>query len=649
MSSFPAFFEQIMLPDLPGVNETQDPQQPRDVFDFMQDADFTFSDIDLFGNNFIPDLDMILDPQVHIQDDGSGPDLIVDSVGSARLRVEAFQRSLWLWIPEKNQNAFSEEGRIPLRDTDMTTAISSSHRTPLDNLKIQGKLTNRARDDMFQLVVRTAGSRLLVSAFPAAEHLDTLIKIGIAKKTETDSWIHPYTLYNQDLRPELLTAMVAAGCVEYDNSVLRDLQYLQASMMWLDIGVFCGYKRKMQIAESYLQPLCTALRRAGTFDCSAYSAITPFSCLDNEESLEDIWHTWVKQESLKRLVYHLFEHDIQVATAMNRPAITCYAELTLPFPAHRDLWLAPTATAWKNLYIEMYGRHIRTSELSLRDVLADPSLLNHPPSDVDAGIATLALLHGLASQVWEFRQQVLLSRCCVSGSRAMNRLWLQSRQDDIYSILQGFQGDLFSASAVATLLKEFTMMYLHIDVDAIQRFAGKLGELDAKRAYPGLRDWSQTKEARIAIWHAGQVFRTARLVPPYQLRGFDCLAIYHAALTLWVYGLLQCGENRHVEVNTPVTVVDGAIFVCIDGPECQLTKAFVARNIGQPGLTFDTIPGGHDSASHQGFCELSKPRSIMVIARQIFESNYPGASPADNLPPLVSNLRNLMQDLGDLP
>lgn len=28
-------------------------------------------------------------------------------------------------------------------------------------------------------------------------------------------------------------------------------------MMWLDIGVFCGYKRKMQIAESHLQPLCT--------------------------------------------------------------------------------------------------------------------------------------------------------------------------------------------------------------------------------------------------------------------------------------------------------------------------------------------------------------------------------------------------------
>lgn len=44
---------------------------------------------------------------------------------------------------------------------------------------------------------------------------------------------------------------------ESDNSVLRDLQYLQAYMLWVDIGVTCGIKRKMEIAESRFQPLCT--------------------------------------------------------------------------------------------------------------------------------------------------------------------------------------------------------------------------------------------------------------------------------------------------------------------------------------------------------------------------------------------------------
>jgi hypothetical protein len=81
------------------------------------------------------------------------------------------------------------------------------------------------------------------------------------------------------------------------------------------------------------------------------------------------------------------------------------------------------------------------------------------------------------------------------------------------------------------------MMCLHIDVDAIQRFVGKLGEVDARRAYPDLRDWSQTKEARVGIWHAGQVLRAARAVAAYQLRGFDSMAI------LMIENVLQYGSE----------------------------------------------------------------------------------------------------------
>lgn len=45
--------------------------------------------------------------------------------------------------------------------------------------------------------------------------------------------------------------------VEEDNSAVRDLQYIQASMIWIDVCSFCGFKRKMEIAESNLQPLVT--------------------------------------------------------------------------------------------------------------------------------------------------------------------------------------------------------------------------------------------------------------------------------------------------------------------------------------------------------------------------------------------------------
>lgn len=45
--------------------------------------------------------------------------------------------------------------------------------------------------------------------------------------------------------------------MEEDNSAVRNLQYIQASMIWLDVCSFCGFKRKMEIAESNLQPLVT--------------------------------------------------------------------------------------------------------------------------------------------------------------------------------------------------------------------------------------------------------------------------------------------------------------------------------------------------------------------------------------------------------
>ncbi|PYH91316.1 hypothetical protein BO71DRAFT_304736, partial [Aspergillus ellipticus CBS 707.79] len=657
LNIYPAFFEQIMLS---GLDPEPAPRHPR-VFDFMQDIDFDFppTENDIFGIDYLPDLDQILDTTGALRAFEFPQQPSLDDQESASHRAAAFQRSLWRWVPEKNQHAFSEEERIPMRDSD---GIPPTQQTRLDGLKIPGQLSMQARDEILQLVARTAGSRLSISAFPSPEYLGTLIKIGIGKRVETDAWVHPYTLFDQGyqhMRPELLTALVAAGCVccgipsisktgiilqeiarvslaelvEKDNSVLRDLQYLQASMLWLDIGIFCGYTRKMQIAESYLQPLCTALRRAAAFDRSTYTTITPFSLGDDDQSLQRAWYSWVRQESLKRLVYHLFGHDVEVATAMNRPFIISSAGLTLPFPAARDLWLAPSAIAWRDIWTRSHVEG--TSELNLRDLLSDPSLISHIPPDLDSGLSRSALIQGLVVQVWEFRQQMLLS-----SHRATTRLWLQTRQEDLYTTLRDVQADLPNSPAVTIMMHEFVMMYLHIDIDAIQRFVGRMGELEARRAYPGLRDWSHTKEARAAIWHAGQVLRAARAVAPYQLRGFDSLSIYHAALVLWVYGLLQCGDQQQPYTSTreagrpPMVTLDG-------GPEPSI-KAFLTRGIGRPGLTICRSP------ESDLFCELSQPRSVMAATRQVFEGNCPRGLADNNLPPMIQNLCALIEDLGNL-
>ncbi|KAL3467681.1 hypothetical protein BJX64DRAFT_273736 [Aspergillus heterothallicus] len=669
VNEFPAFFEHVMMPSNPfPTDELSDVQQPRGVFDFMCEPEFTSPNAGLFGSDILMDLDKILEFNPSPAATNANSESSIEAQNTKQ-RVSAFRKSLWLWVPHKNQTGFSEEAHIPLRDGDMTASISSLHKSRLEALNIRGKLTNQLRDHIFQLILRTAGTRVSVPSFPTAESLDALIKIGISKRTETDAWIHPYTLYLQDSRPELLTALVAAGCVcsaipsisktgvllveivrvslaqlvESDNSVLRDLQYFQASMMWLDIGVFCGYKRKMQIAESHLQPLCTALRRAGAFDRSFYSQATFIERLYNGDSLENVWYEWIRQESLKRLAYHLFEHDVEAAAAMNRPPLTSYTEYTLPFPSSRELWLAPTATEWKQLWETKYSND-PPSTLSLREVLADPSIVKHLPVNIDEGVVNSALLHGLMSQVWEFRQQALLMDSSPSATRAVTRLWLQSRQEDLLNTVGAARQAMPNAPAIATLLSEFSMMYLHINLDSVQRFAGQFGESEARQEYPRLRDWSLTKEARIAVWHAGQVLRVARLVPPFQLRGFDSLALYHAILVLWVFGLLRCGERQREDILGPSSE-QADLFVTVDGPETDITKSFINRDIGLPSLTLEDT--GVDGKTDIVFCPLRSPRLVMDVGRQVFDSNFPGVT--DNFPPLVDNLRNLIRDLGNLP
>lgn len=191
-----------------------------------------------------------------------------------------------------------------------------------------------------------------------------------------------------------------------------------------------------------------------------------------------------------------------------------------------------------------------------------------------------------------------------------------------------------------TILNEFIMMCVHIDIDAIHRFVGKHGELEARRAYPALRAWSQTKDSRLAIWHAGQVFRAARLVLPFQFRGFDSLAIYHASLVLWVYGVLMCGEKENKGAVFPAN--ESMPPIPLDGPEDQKVKAFVARGTGCPGVTYH--PRGSEA-----FCELQKPRLVMNVAKDIFEGNCPVPLRGEIMPPMIQNLCSLIEDLGNLP
>jgi hypothetical protein len=321
---FPPFFEQIMAPDFVASQFQSMP----DIFSLMPDQDWLSENNDIFGVDFIPTIDQAI--QLQASDLSAAqvklstqPDKSLAN-DNAKERFAMFQRSPWLWKPEVNSNAFSEHEILPLDERQVEMAQSPQQKF-LPSLALPDELSSQNRDRIFQLVLRTAKSQVSVPTFPSTACLNTLLRVGFAKRMEVDPWIHPYTFDLESSRPELLVALIAAGCIcfgvpsvsktglvlfeiarvalhrlaEEDNSVIRDLQYSQAYMLWVEVFAFCGFKRKMEVGEHSLQPLVTGLRRAGKFDRAAYSKIEP-GMKDDERALSVKWKAWIEAESYKR-------------------------------------------------------------------------------------------------------------------------------------------------------------------------------------------------------------------------------------------------------------------------------------------------------------------------------------------------------------
>ncbi|SMR55833.1 unnamed protein product [Zymoseptoria tritici ST99CH_3D1] len=495
MLPFPPFFEQIMAPDFVASQSQAIP----DIFSLMPDQDWLSEGTDIFGVDFTPTIDQAIQSRVgHLplptaQGEHTEPDMPRPK-DNAKERFAMFERSPWLWKPEANSNAFSEHEVLPLDERQVDMA-KSPHQRFLPALALPDELSSQSRDRIFQLVLKTAKSQVKIPTFPSTTCLNMLLKVGLAKRMEVDPWIHPYTFNSETSRTELLVALIAAGCIcfgipsvsktglilfeiarvalhrlaEEDNSVIRDLQYLQAYMLWVEVTAFCGFKRKMEIGEHSLQPLVTGLRRAGKLDRAAYTRIEPMAD-DDEQVLKSKWEAWIEAESYKRLVHHLFDHDMYTTHAKFRNPLISYAEVSLPLPACRDLWLARSAETWRSAFFSV-SPQANSEPLALRDLLADCHLLKCLPKCFDARLARNAQLCGLAAQTWEYDQQSTMLGSKHAGSNLEAQLYLQLQHKRLYQSLEEARRALKEDLTVTLLLSEFLMMSLHANIDTIARFA----------------------------------------------------------------------------------------------------------------------------------------------------------------------------------
>lgn len=200
-------------------------------------------------------------------------------------------------------------------------------------------------------------------------------------------------------------------------------------------------------------------------------------------------------------------------------------------------------------------------------------------------------------------------------------------------------------------------MYLHVNLDLITRFAGKCGENAANSAYIHLAPWSQTKEARIAIHHAGQVIRAARQIPPYQIRGPDNFMLYHAIMVLWTYSMMVRDRAKKTGTTTPTrtqpsTPPSKVVYLDDAASENQRDiDAFILMNIGMPCLRIisahQSVAPDPSSPPRSEICNLKYPSQVMKVGVRFLDASHPDVD-RESGPPLSRALCRLMEELGGL-
>ena len=676
---FPSFFDQIMnMP--PG--DTQDPSMvPPNVSNFTSD-DFGFMDYDfglLAGGLTRP-------PSAQgLRKEPSLLASLTSSQSDAQLRSDAFERSPWSWnhwIPTKSHSTFSGQ---EINVTEQRIA-SNDQLTPGDRDHPILAMDLEARDRILRLVTSVAASRLSISSFPSPDLLSDLLNVFVLQEREAiDSYVHCSSLNCRETRTELLLALLAKGATfvalqpvwqiglvfqeivrigtgdtfERDNSTTRQLQPLQAYIIHLDVGLWSGFRRKTEIASSFLQPGATMLTWSDAFRKYRYRDIIP-SENDDTTQTEAKWKAWIEQESLKRLVLHVFIHDSQASLAHSKDPLLSPSRMQLPLPASLELWQAQDAQSWRTCYLSK-DRPNQSEMPSVVALSTDLQLLHKHGRIIDQGLCVMLACHLIAYDVLQHRQQATV--LAGSSGSARNERWLAhtNRQKEIYE-------DLTSMHTYCQMLDQpmpeiefsahYLMMLLHTSFEDIQLFSGRSGESEARRVFPLIRVWTEGTESRVAVWHAGQALRAARSLEKTRLRDFYAVALHHVTLTLWVYGMVTSNVARasraHTPAVQPVPARQNANIareedVLLDGEDGRRAKAFRHLGQGRPCLSVLCGPQNYSAGDARSssalakVCPLESPKEVMLLASRVLEDNFPNS--CSGLPPLVDNLVKLMVEL----
>ena len=286
-----------------------------------------------------------------------------------------------------------------------------------------------------------------------------------------------------------------------------------------------------------------------------------------------------------RLASHLLIRDAQSSMALLQPPILCDMEISLPLPACQKLWLARSAEAWKRGYL---GKHLRIDTLPALNVsVNDFAGVLEYTDELDTDLTALVILSALASQTFQYSQR---SRARKYSTQQNSDLLVASLYQENLNRLESFKATFSDwgregLEPATRILYERQLMNLHACIEDLQFLAGKEGATLPQNIVPELAKWMRAKEGRLAVWHAGQILAAAKGLCNSTLREGSAVAIVHAALVLWAFGILSEKEisDRLEASNSMLDNGQAAVKeVQMNGPGGAAVQQFLLLARGRP-------------------------------------------------------------------
>ena len=361
---------------------------------------------------------------------------------------------------------------------------------------------------------------------------------------------------------------------ERDPRNLRSLQSMQALHLAIYIGAWSGNAWASESSQALCGTLDTMLRCCGWFDGQRGDWL--------EEELKEVapgeeverWRAFVEREEKKRLIIAQFSIESHLGSFTRARPAMAWSELTMPVLCELDLWRAETADEWAKLWnfklrsrmprgdkdlhnTTMTGmlRHFAKMSEDINTIpeyVQRPECVRHLPTlmvGIHSMVATLADSRSCLS--WESRAMTV----ALFEAKSMLDYWWAARDASYDSTTDWLEFSTIDITPqerrvndTYAILFHFTALMLHIPLREVRLMNERNAESTRKAATNRLwRLWKHKngEDARIGLWHAGQLIRHARIMVSHDT-GPPWLApmVAEAANVMWSYAALIYHDNQ---------------------------------------------------------------------------------------------------------